>query len=379
MAKALLLSYWNVSDPAFGGGRRINALIDALPGQVVLCQPGSPHPACESVTYRTDFGRRKRGINWGMFNFLWPANARLVRSLVERRRPPVIIMTSMWNYFPLRALKGVPIVLDAHDVNAIAVGERLGDRHPFTCLVRAWEAYVVRRIDHLFVCSPRDREQFMARYGLAPDRVTVAPNGVTLRPRPPPSDAPGDRPCTLFFMGKLDYQPNAEGLAFLDSRVMPELERRAPGRFRLVVTGGPVPARPLHPSISCLGVLPDAELRQTLQRADLCLAPIFSGSGTRVKILEYMAAARPVLSTAKGAEGLGCVDGEHLQLAEPDAFAEAILALAQDPARRQRIGEAAWDHVRRNFDWTQAVHVRWHAVLNRWLPPPPAASAPETP
>lgn len=368
MSKALVLSLWNVSEPASGGGRRIQALLDALRGQALLCQPAPIHPTCETVAYGMDFGRKKRGINWGIFNFFWPPTIRIVHRLVAERRPPVVVLTSMWNYAAVRGLKGIPIVLDTHDVNAVAVGERMGARHPFTRLVQAWESYTARRMSHVFVCSTHDREQFMALYGIEPARITVAPNGVNVPPRPAKRTPAAGQPLTLFFMGKLDYQPNREALEFLDAVVMPALEQQGPGRFRLIVTGGPAPTRPFHPAITFLGVLTTQELQRALGGADICLAPIFSGSGTRLKIIEFLAAAKPVVATPKGAEGLGCVSGEHLLLADPADFAPAILRLADDRDLRMRLGESGWEMVKREFDWANVAQVRWQSVLRPWVP-----------
>jgi glycosyltransferase involved in cell wall biosynthesis len=75
-----------------------------------------------------------------------------------------------------------------------------------------------------------------------------------------------------------------------------------------------------------------------------------------------------VVSTPKGAEGLGCVSGEHLVLAEPDEFAVAIIRLADDPSARERVGRNGWELVKTQFDWPSVSHPRWRAVLHRWLP-----------
>ncbi len=377
VSKALLLSYWNLNQAASGGIRRINALLRALHGKVLVCQPGPPHPEVDTLCYRIDFGRKKRGINWGMFNFLWPANARLVRKTIILHQPSVIILTSMWNYFPLRRLGGnSPVVLDAHDVNAIAVGERLGSGHPFTRLVRGWERYVTRRLDHLFTCSEQDREHFIAMYSLDPEKVTVAPNGVDpfmhhgdagRHPLPGGIEERLQGSTVLFFMGKLDYQPNREALAFLVREVLPELEQQQPGAFKLLLCGGPPPTRLDHPSVVYAGVLPREQLAAALQRADICLAPIMSGSGTRLKVLEYMASGKPVIATPKGAEGIPAKHEHDLCFADPSGFANAILNLARDPAQCRGMGDAARRFVTDHFDWTKSAAPRWHAVLDRWL------------
>jgi glycosyltransferase involved in cell wall biosynthesis len=379
--RALVLSYWNLNAAAFGGGRRIEALLQVLNDRTLLCQPAPPHPRYETIPYRLDLGRRKRGINWGMFNFFWPGQAALVRRLINDHQPAVVVHTSMWTFFPLRHRSDLPQILDAHDVNAVAVGERCGAKHPFTRLVRAWEARVTRRVDHVFACSPGDREQFMAHYGLSAERVSVAPNGVDtaeLKSAAPIGAEwePRLGGCrVLFFMGKLDYQPNRLALAFLNDECMPRLERLQPGRFKLLVCGGPVPSGTFHPAILFAGRVP--AIPPYLHRADICLAPIFTGSGTRLKILEYLAAGKPVVATPKAAEGLGSESGRDLLVADPATFADAVARLAGQAAEAQRLGENGRAFVRAHYDWSVSRR-EWSRILGRWLVFPPDSAPSRT-
>ena len=368
----VVLSYWNLNHPSFGGARRIQALLERLGNRVAVCQPAPPHPRLPTWAYRPDLGRRKFGINWGMFNFIVPTTAALVRRELRRQPPALIVATSIWAYAPLRNLANrPPVVLDAHDVLGNAIAERHGERHLFTRWVRAWERRTVRAVDHVFACSEIDRRQFIERYGVAEDRVTTVPNGVDLEIWQAPPAAgidPGIETAlkgaqVLFFMGKLDYQPNREALEFLAKRLMPELERRNPGRFRLLVCGGPAPAVSPHPAMRFAGKVPDVV--PYVRRADICLAPIFTGSGTRLKILEYMAAGKPVVATPKGAEGIAGVSGEHFMLAEADDFAEAIERLAADASAARRLGEAGRQRVAERYDW-RVVGAGWQRVLSRW-------------
>ena len=376
MRTTLVLSYWNLNRCVSGGVRRIHGLLSALGSSVLLCQPGEPHPLYRTVPYSMNFGRRKVGINWGMFNFLWPANARLVRRLIREEKPVLVVLTSTWNYFPLTACAEIPMVLDAHDVNAVAVGERLGHGHPFTRMVKGWEARTVRRMNRVFACSSIDRDMFMSLYGLPADRVSVVPNGVSVADFDavtPPWNLDGAleerlRGATvLFFMGELSYQPNRAALSFLDGVVLPELERREPGGFRLLVCGGPVPSGRFHPSMVFAGQLPDDALRRCMKRADICLAPIMTGSGTRLKVLEYMAARKPVVTTAKGAEGIACESGRDIVVSSPEQFCDDIMALASDRAKVSRIGEAGYSLVKAKYDWDAAIKPLWRNTLSRWI------------
>ncbi|MCX7818950.1 MAG: glycosyltransferase family 4 protein [Kiritimatiellae bacterium] len=375
---ALVLSYWNLNRVAFGGGRRIEALLDLLGSRAVLVQPAPAHPTRCCRVFRPDLGRRKLGVNWGLFNFFLPPAAATVRRTIREVQPAVVVLTSVWAWAPLRGLgHRPPTVLDAHDVLAAAIAERFGPRHPFTRLVGAWEGAVVRAVDHLIVCSDADAAGMCARYGVAKDRVSVVPNGTDLdldqRAREAPLDAHvlrrlADAGRVLLFMGKLDYQPNREALRFLADVVLPALDAAAPGRWRLLVVGGPVPSGRWPAAVVFTGRVP--EVAPYLVRADVCVAPIFSGSGTRLKILEAMAAGRPVVATPKAAEGLTAENGRHLLIAEATDFAAAVLRLGEDAELAARIGQSGRELVRAQYSW-DASRARWRSVLQRWMELPP--------
>lgn len=372
-----VISYWNLNAPSFGGARRIQAILDLLGDRTTLCQPAPRHPTLDSWVFQPDLGRRKVGINWGMFNFLIPWTAIRLRRLVSRRRPALIVATSIWAYLPLRRMRHLPpVVLDAHDVIVNAIEERFGSAHPFTKLVCFWERHVVRRVDHVFACSELDREQFIARYDIPPERISTVPNGVDMAGWNTPFPSAGDpdphidpaietalkNATVLFFMGKLDYQPNREALRFFEERLMPELERDGKSTFRLLVCGGPAPAVSPHPAMIFAGRVPD--VAPYVRRADICLAPIFTGSGTRLKILEYMAAAKPVVSTPKGAEGINGISNENMVCVGAENFTRAIQTLAADPETARRMGVAGYQLVKEGYDWNR-LQSGWERVFCR--------------
>ena len=359
MPDILLTSYYTIQNAATGGKRRVDELVRALRPDVFLLQPAPAHPEFGGLGYPVDFGRRKRGINWGMFNLYWPPNRRLARRAAAEQSPSVLLATSIWCHDAFSGLS-IPRALDAQNVDGRAIEERFGRAHPFTRLVRAQERRVVREAARIFCCSETDAELFGRDYGVPEDKIRVAPNGV--RPaRPDVRDSAAERMagelagcCVLFFMGKLDYSPNEEALAFLAGTLLPELERRLPGRFACLVAGGPrLPDGVRHPRLRYLGQVP--EIAPWLRIADICLAPVFSGSGTRLKVLEYLAAGKPVVATAKAVEGLAVADGREIRLAEKPEFAEAVCGLAQDAAGAQAMADRGRRCVQADYSWERAA------------------------
>ena len=166
--------------------------------------------------------------------------------------------------------------------------------------------------------------------------VHVFPNALPEIERPHVAEAD----C-IVFSGNLEYHPNIEAVRWFRSEIWPRLRDstewrligRNPEAVRRIVGGD---AR-----IRLIGPVDDAVA--AIAEAKVCVAPLLSGSGTRFKILEAWAAARAVVSTTLGAEGLGGRSGEHLLIADdPEGFASAVLRLLADDdiAAQDRRGRA---------------------------------------
>jgi glycosyltransferase involved in cell wall biosynthesis len=100
---------------------------------------------------------------------------------------------------------------------------------------------------------------------------------------------------------------------------------------------------------------PIAHAVEEIAKSQVAIAPLLFGSGTRLKILEAWAAGTPVVSTPLGAEGLGAVAGQHLEIAEtPELFARRIEDLLRNELRRHELARTARILLETRFTWTQA-------------------------
>jgi glycosyltransferase involved in cell wall biosynthesis len=155
--------------------------------------------------------------------------------------------------------------------------------------------------------------------------VVVVPNGTDpVEPLPPPALAAGE-PLRVLFVGLGNYWPNEHGIAWMVREVLPRL--RARGVHVVFDVVGSPPDAPVHDQdVVYHGRVPD--LREAYERAHVVVAPLFLGSGTRLKVVETMAWGRPLVSTSVGAEGLPVRPGDHYVCADdPDAFADAVAGL----------------------------------------------------
>jgi glycosyltransferase involved in cell wall biosynthesis len=94
------------------------------------------------------------------------------------------------------------------------------------------------------------------------------------------------------------------------------------------------------------------DIKSLIASSTVALAPLWSGGGTRLKILEAMAMGTPVVATSKGAEGLEVEPGTHLFVADdPETFAEAVVRLLSEPELRRRLAVSGKDLVSARYDW----------------------------
>ena len=155
---------------------------------------------------------------------------------------------------------------------------------------------------------------------------------------------------TLVFTGSFRYHTNYEAMVWFVGKVFPLILERIPDA-QLIITGEhanlPLPS---NQHITLAGYVDD--IKSLIAASTVAIAPLWSGGGTRLKILEAMAIGTPVVATTKGAEGLDAKTGEHLFIEDdPGKFAECVINLLIDERLRQVMASKANDLVHEKYDW----------------------------
>jgi sugar transferase (PEP-CTERM/EpsH1 system associated) len=195
----------------------------------------------------------------------------------------------------------------------------------------------------------------------------VLPNGVDTA-RFTPALAPPVGPPTLVFTGTLDFRPNVDAVRWLADAILPRLRRRYPDLRCWIVGKRPAPALLAAvrrcPTLQLVGAV--ADVRPYLAAAHVYVVPLRMGSGTRLKVLEAMAAGVPLVSTTLGLEGIAARPGEHALVADQAAaFAEAVARLLASPNLRQQLAARARALVETQYDWDRLAPalLTWYAAL----------------
>jgi len=215
----------------------------------------------------------------------------------------------------------------------------------------AYEARVLGAFDRVLVVSEEDRAALVR---LSPHaNLHVVPNGVDTD-RFAPGTAPLGGPADLLFTATLDYRPNIDAVIWFAGEVLPRIRASRPDARFIVVGRAAAPAvRSLHNGNSLIVVGEVEDVRPYVAGAAVYVVPMRIGGGSRLKLLEALSLAAPVVCTPMGAEGVdGLRDGEHLLIgANPNAFASATLHLLNDPALGRRLGAAGRAHMVARYDW----------------------------
>jgi glycosyltransferase involved in cell wall biosynthesis len=230
---------------------------------------------------------------------------------------------------------GAPAAAERRDQ---AAGLRRLYRQSDVLAWRRFEPRVLRSADAVATFTDDDRAVVEA---MAPGAlVRTIPVPLTLPPRP--CDPEGSGRPGILFVGNFSHAPNVEAARALIGEILPRVRCEHPDVRAVVVGPHPPPdllaRRGAHVDVT--GEV--ADVRPFLDAAAVVVAPIISGGGMRVKVLEALGAGKAVVATPKALAGLDITPGEHVLAAvDAPAFAAAVSLLLRDADRRAALARAA--------------------------------------
>jgi glycosyltransferase involved in cell wall biosynthesis len=253
------------------------------------------------------------------------------------------------------------LVLDCDDNDAIAYRQMAAmARRAQNPIAAAWaeveaKAFArfaslwLRKFDRVFAASQKEARS-LSTFGV---EALTAPNVIA-----PPCAERLKRHrnvCSVLFVGTLSYAPNADAVTWFVSRIWRRLARALNRRVRLVIVGANPPAAVARlgsqPGIQVTGAVPD--IARYYRDADLVVAPLRAGGGTRIKIIEAAAHGVPVVATGFAAEGTAFRHGVDILIANDEKkFVRLCLLLARNRALSVRLASQALATVKREYSPT---------------------------
>ncbi len=288
-----------------------------------------------------------------------------LRTILQMHRyDAVVLETSILAiYIPvIRRYSKAVVVLRAHNIEH-EIWARIGKRgnlllrpayKMFARRLKRFEIEWINRADLLLPITARDGEQFVEDLGYTGSMHTVPVGYDSVGCLGEKLVKLSELPFAISFIGSLDWAPNQEGLKWFLKSVWPMLHERFP-TLQFHIAGRKTPPEITNlrmPEVYVHGEVDDSG--EFLRRFPMTVAPILSGSGTRVKILDAMVCGRVVLTTQMGLEGIAAQDRNQVLICRsPTAFVDQVRFIHNNSAALDRIGEAARGFIRDQFDFAR--------------------------
>jgi glycosyltransferase involved in cell wall biosynthesis len=378
--KLLVISTWFPWPPDNGSKSRAYHLLRELAKRhritlLSFCGDGEPAPErlaplsefCESVqaVARGPFHQgalTMRGMLSGVprayVQGFSPEMMTRIRAVLPGHDAAVALQVTATLYF--RGVTALPVVFEEAEV-AVIRDQYVSETRVARKLRRGltWWKYsrfvreLCRHAAMTTVVSDTERA-ILEEIGCEADRVAAVPNGVDALDLEWPR--PAHRAQRIIYPGSLTYAANADAVAWFLGSVLPLVHRARPD-VDFWVTGRTDGASVADPGpsarLTLTGHLPD--VRPAIAESGACVVPLRIGGGTRLKILQSMALGTPVVSTSKGAEGLGVTPGVDILIGDtPEAFAAHTLRLLGDRGLADNLAAAARTLVRDRYTWARS-------------------------
>lgn len=318
-------------------------------------------------------GKLIRGIKGPIpltvLNYFEPRLASQIEEIIDKGGFDAVQLEGvhMAEYVPVIRSRSIKILADWHNIESELMSrysenttnwlKRVAARRTVTLLCRT-ELQFLESCQAHTVTSRREQEKLIARCPSA--WIHVLPNGVDVQyysvaeiAKVLPNAGVTAFNRSLLFVGSMDYHANIDAVSWFVRDIWPEFARKYPDLKFVIVGRDPAPeVRNLQSDrILVTGTVED--VRPYYAAAQAVIVPLRVGSGTRLKILEAMAAGVPIVSTRLGAEGIDVTHNVHLLIADNESeLISSIDRFLSSPEIRNRLIQAARDRVISRYDWS---------------------------
>jgi polysaccharide biosynthesis protein PslH len=259
--------------------------------------------------------------------------------------------------FVVKKMLNIPLVYDAHNIEVEMTKSLSNASRIYIAGLKLVEKSCFLLSDSVFVVSETDKAVALS-WGIPEKKLAVIPNSIDMRivstnvtdirKRLHVEDK-----IVLIFHGTLSYPPNQEAAIILAEEIMPKITEKEPTSILFLV--GKDPPKIKNPNVIATGFVEN--LADYISAADIAVVPLLKGGGTRVKILEYMASGKAVVSTLKGAEGLNVKNGTDILMTKDvgSKFISFVLELIADTSLRNNISKNAKRNAESLYNWQKTA------------------------
>ncbi len=293
-----------------------------------------------------------------------------IKDIVKREKIDLICITHPFGVISTSlTCPHTPVVYDAHGIiseHAKLYVERLKMdfkvvRVPLINKIVKWlllnyirllERLTCQRAKHVIAITKLDRQRLIEKYTLDRNKITAIPVWMTVdnfnKVFSKRKESAKSFKINIIFLGIYRHPANYEAFKLIEDYIAPEVKKYN-ANIEFILAGTDVPQFEKE-NLKSVGYVED--LSATLRDSDIAIVPILQGTGVRVKILDYMAAGLPIITTKQAIQGIEAENGKHAIIlnAVDDNFINAILSLAGDKQRREMLGKNAMEFIKKEYN-----------------------------
>jgi len=283
---------------------------------------------------------------------------------IEAQKADVIVFSHPWLYPAIRdGLRntGKTVIYDSHNVESYLRYSLLGEEGFCKDLIEEVirvEMQLCQEAKIVFACSQEDRILFTNLYGIPLSKIKIVPNGVFINNIKPYDKElkleirsklklPSNIPLAIF-MGS-SYGPNIEAATF----IVNELSAKAPD-VHFIIGGGvgdSLKGQLIPDNCTVTGMISEKDKLDWFGVSDIAVNPMFSGSGTNIKMFDFMAAGLAIISTDIGARGIPQPGKQAYITCSATKFSQTLNNLAGNAEKLEELGLSARDYVKEKYSW----------------------------
>lgn len=315
-----------------------------------------------------------KDIALDLFVYLWMHTDWQFKYVLNVQDADIIICSHPWSSLCCHKNNGQFFIYDAHNCEYLLMHRILGN-HLFKNLVlkrvKKIEGDACKKSNLILACSEKEKMDLINLYKMTPDKIIVIPNGANIIAEIEPARKTESRvkldieleAKVVVFIGTY-YKPNIDAVRFIIDKIAPLL-----AEFRFLIIGTVsdfFKEQQLPNNIIFLCKVSDEELDCALSASDIAINPMFDGSGTNIKMLDYMSYGLPIITTECGARGIEFGNRRPVIISSQEEFIHNIKMLSKNRALYEQMSKDAKDLVLEKYDWHKISFHLENAILKSY-------------
>ncbi len=293
-----------------------------------------------------------KNLTFDLYTYIGMIFDKRFKKEINNNKYDVLISSHPWSAPCIKKTNGKLFIYDSHNCEYLLMKEIFKGRKFLSLfvlpLIKMIEKNACDKSDIIITCSEEDVKTLKELYNLDDKKFYVIPNGAGID-----NVKKSKKEKNIIFIGSF-FVPNIEGLDFIINDLSPSLKQ-----FNFIIVGDVCRAytyKEIPSNVKLMGKVTKAKLQELLSKSYIAINPIFNGSGTHLKMIDFMKAGLPTVSTKIGIRGLNLQNNIDIVISKSEEFEHNILALHNN--------KRLYNKIRKNFQ-KKSIYYEWKILSEK--------------